>query len=105
MESLRYGSGSGSGYGSGYGDGSGSGSGYGYGDEIGKIGEYEVRLLVPWDYIQVGCEIHPIEVWQEQWRVLAARHEVEIPAIEAAALLATARTRVLGHQRMEVSDV
>jgi hypothetical protein len=84
-----YGDGDGSGYGSGYGsgDGYGDGSGDGYGQRLDTVGSHEVVLLSPWPYVRVGCELHSIETWREQWRAVAREHILSISEDEAAKLL------------------
>ena len=78
---------SGDGYGSG--DGSGSGSGYGYGDGtiVSCIGDREVRLVLPWGLVIVGCQIHNVEYWRKHWRGIADENSVTVSASEADAIL------------------
>ena len=86
--SSGYGLGYGDGYGGGYGEG--SGDGYGSGVLVATLGEYEVRAVVtPWGRAaRVGCQVHDLDVWREQWRVIAREHDVTVSAEESARLIA-----------------
>lgn len=67
------------GYGEGgYGDGYGDGSGYGHGDGtlVGHVGDYEVCVLIPWKYVEIGCESLCLSDWRRVWRSKMQEHEI-----------------------------
>lgn len=78
------GAGNGEGYGYAYADGDGygysSGSGYGAGDgtEIGMVAEHTVASLAPWHYLRIGCQIHSVEWWRQNWRRVAHENNVSV---------------------------
>jgi hypothetical protein len=92
------GSGFGSGDGSGFSDGSGFGSGDGFGMEIGKINGLDVVLLLPWLYLQVGCEIHHIDIWEKNWRDIARKNNMSISFEKVRGLLDVARKKLEDRQ-------
>ena len=87
-----YGDGYGFGYGSGFGDGFGSGSGYGFA-EIGTVGGHTVAAN-RYGAVRVGCQVHTIAAWREQWREIAAEEGVEVSRERVAVLLNKAETMV-----------
>jgi len=84
-----YGSGDGDGYGHGYGYGHGDwdGDGYGHGNEsgdgvkIGKIVNFDIIYLFPFPYLKIGCEIHSVDYWRQNWKSLAKNEGLKISDI------------------------
>ena len=95
---LGGGYGDGDGYGGGYGDGSGDGSGYGDGSGDGEpvivgfvavVDGKDVNVFLG-GYLRVGCQIHTIEWWRENWQATAETEDVEVDEQEAMAIIAKA---------------
>ena len=93
------GAGGGAGYGAGYGCGHGAGDGYGDGSgyggfvEVGTVGDHTVTAN-HYGAVRVGCQVHTIAAWREQWREIAAEEGVEVSLERVAALLNKAETMV-----------
>jgi len=82
------GSGAGSGYGYGFGDGYGYGNVDGSGIKIGRVNVYDVYSLHPWPYLRIGCEIHTVVFWSENWMYIAKKYGVKISKDEVSKILA-----------------
>lgn len=89
------GSGLGLGYGFGFGDGEGYGHGFGYGggdsygsgQVIGAVGKHSVICYPAWGYLRVGCQVHTLSWWRDNWTECAAEHGIEARAKAVDALL------------------
>jgi hypothetical protein len=81
---LGFGLGFGFGVGVGFGSGRGSGRGSGNGGDgsggivIGRVGKFDVVHFAPWLYVRVGCEMHTIGHWRDNWMEIASEHDVEV---------------------------
>ena len=88
---FGFGFGVGDGFGGGFGVGFGFGGGYG-GIVIGRVGRVEVVHFAPWPYVRVGCELHSIAYWRENWMEIAQRNRVVVDC-DFEALLDSAEGR------------
>jgi len=95
-----FGDGSGSGFGSGDGDSFGDSYGYGYGYGCGygddstffkltgeRVGDFSVEYCEVWGLIKIGCEIHTLEYWRENWRDIADKNNIEITEPEVIQII------------------
>ncbi len=80
-----YGSGYGSGYGDGYGDGYGSGSGYELPDRIAGFVAFVQRTFA---VLLIGCEVHTVAHWRNNYIEIAERNGVTITAALRRQLMA-----------------
>ena len=81
----KEGYGDGYGYGYGYGNGNGDGFGFGFGEVIGNIAGFDVCVPFP-GYVKVGCQVHTLEHWRANWRVIADKHEIEVYGSDVEAI-------------------
>ena len=81
------GDGDGSGYGYGY--GYGYGSGYGDDDPMAQIDGYNASINRTFGVLQIGCEVHTLAHWRENWRSIADKNGVKITEEEVREFLKT----------------
>ena len=95
-DGYGYGSGYGSGDGYGYGHGDGYGSGFGHGDGyvVCELDEWDVRLMMPWRVVRVGCQVHTIEHWRAHWREIDECEGVAVGEALAEQVMAAVMRRI-----------
>lgn len=43
------------------------------GRRIGCVADYDIRLLLPFDVVRIGCSLHTVAEWQASWATLHRR--------------------------------